>query len=228
MQVFDYDMASDDDVMGGVTLSLADPALLPAEPARFPVLPCTGCVVSSGELELSATFTRTPTPRVEEFWGGLLSIKIVEGMDLIALDKGLFGSGLSDPFIKIQGTKKPKAGGLFGGGRRGVLQKGKVETFAQTKVCKKTLNPMWNERLKAVFKPEHQQNCTLAIFDHDLMSGSDPMGVVNINLNQYKDTGEDTKVWLDVMGCKGCKDATGKIHVHFTWAPELSPEEKAR
>ena len=27
------------------------------------------------------------------------------------------------------------------------------------------------------------------------------------------------------MGCKGCKDATGKIHVHFTWAPELSPEE---
>ena len=68
----------------------------------------------------------------------------------------------------------------------------------------------------------------MALFDYDMMSGADPMGVCQINLNRYVDAEDEVQLWLDVMGCKGCKDATGKIHVSFIWAPELSPDEKKR
>ena len=60
------------------------------------------------------------------------------------------------------------------------------------------------------------------------MSGADPMGICQLNLNQHGNTGEEVNIWLDVMGCKGCKDATGKIHVSFLWAAELSAEDRKR
>ena len=157
LQVFDYDLVGNDDIMGAITLSLADPALLPSEPTLVELLPYTGCAATAGQVLISASFTRTAKPRIEEFWGGVLSIKIIEGMDLIALDKGMFGSGVSDPFVKLQGFKKPSEGGMFGMGKGKKKSKPRIETFSQTKVIKKTLNPMWNERIKGKLGPEHMQ-----------------------------------------------------------------------
>ena len=54
------------------------------------------------------------------------------------------------------------------------------------------------------------------------------MGAAKINLRDYATVDKAVEMWLDVKACKGCPNATGQIKVSFTWAPELSEEEKQR
>ena len=60
------------------------------------------------------------------------------------------------------------------------------------------------------------------------MSGDDPMGVVKINLSEFREEEDTVDRWFTIMGCKGCPKPTGEVHLSFNWAPELSPEEKRR
>ena len=78
------------------------------------------------------------------------------------------------------------------------------------------------------FTPQHDSVISLSIFDYDTMSGDDPMGKVDINLNEFAGVEDPNDLWFDVQPCVGCKNPTGRLHVIFTWAAELSPEEKAR
>jgi hypothetical protein len=237
LEVYDYDTVGDDDIMGCCVVSLTDliqagngggntssSDAVDAVEREDDILPCTGCSTAKGKIKYSINFTRTPTPRIEEFYGGVLSIKVIEAVDLIALDKGMFDSGLSDPFVKIQGYKKTNSSAIHHGGK----SRTKVEILGETKVMKKTLNPVWNERLKCTFLNSFTQTCTIALYDYDRMSGSDPMGIVNINLNDYRDCEDNVDKWYDIIPCKGCKNPTGKIHVNFLWAAEISPEDKLR
>jgi hypothetical protein len=54
------------------------------------------------------------------------------------------------------------------------------------------------------------------------------MGIIKINLHDYSDVDEAVEKWMDVMSCKGCVSPTGQLKINFTWAPELSAEQRRR
>ena len=89
------------------------------------------------------------------------------------------------------------------------------------------------QRITCTLTEQHLQVVTFAIFDQDLGSGDDPMGVVELNLQDYspkndEEAGTCHDEWKEVIGCKGCNGATGRLHLKTIWLPELSPEEMAR
>lgn len=106
------------------------------------VQPTDGCIEGQGQVKVMLNFERVSTPREEEFYGGMLIATVKEGKNLLAMDKSVFSTANSDPFVKLQGYKKGKGWAILSKGKN----KSKLETYDKTKVVKKSLNPVWNHR----------------------------------------------------------------------------------
>ena len=125
-----------------------------------------------------------------------LELTIVAGKDLIAKDGGMFSKATSDPFVKAT------IGHMV---------------LGQTPHVENNLNPEWNADLctdtdVSAAAMQGGRAILLEIFDYDAVSGSDPMGVVSIDVADLVD-GRPLDKWLDVMPCDGCKKAKGQLHV---------------
>ena len=116
-----------------------------------------------------------------------LELTIVAGKDLIAKDGGMFSKATSDPFVKASIGRM---------------------VLGQTPHVENSLNPEWNADLctdtdVSAAAMQGGGAILLAIFDYDAMSGSDPMGVVSINVADLVD-GRPLDKWFDVLPCDGC------------------------
>ena len=138
-------------------------------------------------------------------------IRILEGRNLVAKDKNIFGKHTtSDPYIKIYHANN---------------------YVGETAIVWKTLNPVWkDEKFKLPVIPKALKtfdNVEFNIYDRDRLSSDDSMGTVNVpiplRLNK-KVTG-----WYPVMNGKGtdfCKNATGELRVEIELRPLLSKSFK--
>jgi len=133
--------------------------------------------------------------------GGKLSIEIKNGKDLCVRDKSMFSKGSSDPYIKI----------MLGGSR-------KVGT---TKVIKKSLNPIWNESFQIEVGGKDKPFVVLEIFDKDMLSSDDPMGIITISLTDLVH-GQVIDKNFKVEKCTGANDASGTVHIVAMFDPRVS------
>ena len=130
--------------------------------------------------------------------GCKLELTIFAGKDLVAKDGGMFSKATSGPFVKA----------LIG-----------KHELGKTEWMENNLNPEWNADLCFDTDITHLavscETLTLAVFDYDAMSGSDPMGVVLINIADFMD-GRPVDKWFDIKPCEGCKKTKGQLHVKFS------------
>ncbi|XP_063724647.1 synaptotagmin-1-like isoform X2 [Symsagittifera roscoffensis] len=109
-----------------------------------------------------------------EFQKGELTVGIISASDLVGMDM----SGTSDPYVKV------------------FLMPDKKKKF-ETKVHRKTLNPIFNETFtfKVPFAEIAGQTLMMAVYDFDRFSKHDMIGNVKIPLNSVDlgSTIEDTK-----------------------------------
>jgi Ca2+-dependent lipid-binding protein len=142
-----------------------------------------------------------------------LDITVKSGKGLVAKDgSGLFKLGkakTSDPYVVI--TVDPQG-------------KGKKVKIRETQMCKKTLDPEWNETFKwqaegRQFKPA--SDLVFTIFDRDRGSSDDPMGEVRFPLSSLFD-GQVRDSSFEVKNCSGCKDASGTLQLSVSCAVRRS------
>jgi stress response protein SCP2 len=141
--------------------------------------------------------------------GATIAVQVVSGRNLVAKDRSLFGrkKTTSDPYVQIRCGN---------------------QTYGRTKTIKKNcVSPAWSEIVKIefgadqarVFLTQHTQQpylLDLCIFDEDLLSTDDPMGVVQIPIS-YGSSG--TPMWYTVTAGSGpyhCANATGELQVCAT------------
>ena len=109
-----------------------------------------------------------------DFQKGELTVGIISASDLVGMDM----SGTSDPYVKV------------------FLMPDKKKKF-ETKVHRKTLNPIFNETFtfKVAFAEIAGQTLMMAVYDFDRFSKHDMIGNVKIPLNSVDlgSTIEDTK-----------------------------------
>mmetsp|Transcript_46439 Transcript_46439/g.121885 ORF Transcript_46439/g.121885 Transcript_46439/m.121885 type:complete len:845 (-) Transcript_46439:145-2679(-) len=121
---------------------------------------------------------------------GTLRLKLASASGLMAMDK----NGLSDPYVIAKRGKKSK----------------------QSKVCKKTINPTWDEELEFVnkvsLKKVIKEGLELKIFDKDgFMDSDDIMGSVKVDLNALETT--DTIKFVEAVS------SGGVIKFSIAWEP---------
>lgn len=140
-----------------------------------------------------------------------ITLKILEGRDLVAKDRSLLGKRTtSDPWVEV----------FLGDKNYG----------HKTEVIPKTLDPSWNASFKIMLMGDHARDVLkhtnpfrLVIWDKDLAI-DDCMGVVDIDL---RDTDMSEPKWMPVA--KGdpyhrpkgqrihyCKNASGDLLVQYT------------
>jgi len=104
-------------------------------------------------------------------WSGVVSITIVEGKDLMAMDD----NGFSDPYARvfINGEKH------------------------KTKKKERTLNPKWKERFDFRLTNPLSTKVEFSVWDWDLSGKDDLMGTVTIDLNDYPFEQTNT-LWLEL------------------------------
>jgi hypothetical protein len=92
----------------------------------------------------------------------ILKIKILEGRDLPVMDRS---SGLTDAYVEIRFADYPAQ---------------------KTNVCRRTLNPAWNEEFRLEITDDADlQNAPLEIkvIDHDQITADDTIGMICLDLN---------------------------------------------
>ncbi|XP_063768088.1 synaptotagmin-2-like isoform X1 [Eleginops maclovinus] len=111
-----------------------------------------------------------------DFENAKLTIGILQAADLISMDSG----GTSDPYVKVQ------------------LLPEKKKKY-DTKVHKKTLNPVFNETF--VFKVPYEElggkTLSMSVYDYDRFSKHDVIGEVKIAMNTI-DLGRPIEEWKDL------------------------------
>ena len=101
----DHDLGSGNDPMGQAIIQLNT---LSDKPRKMDVqvLPSRGCFEATGKISIEASYKKNPELLFEEFYGGKLSVQVVEAEGLLAVDSSMFSSVVSsDPYVKLQGTK---------------------------------------------------------------------------------------------------------------------------
>lgn len=142
-------------------------------------------------------------PAVVETGLRLLTVKIVEGKDLIACDS----SGVSDPYIKLslQDVKTQK-----------------LEKF-KSKTIKKTVNPVFNEvfvlgKNVDLLEIENQAILKLMVYDSDTFS-SEEMGKIEIDLKEINQETSLTRKWFTIEKSeKMKKSVSGSILLEFQYS----------
>uniref|UniRef100_A0A8C3G5J3 Synaptotagmin n=1 Tax=Cyclopterus lumpus TaxID=8103 RepID=A0A8C3G5J3_CYCLU len=111
-----------------------------------------------------------------DFENAKLTVGILQAADLISMDSG----GTSDPYVKVQ------------------LLPEKKKKY-DTKVHKKTLNPVFNETF--VFKVPYEElggkTLMMSVYDYDRFSKHDVIGDVKIPMNTI-DLGRPIEEWRDL------------------------------
>lgn len=126
-----------------------------------------------------------------------LHITVVQGRRLEAKDHSLFGTGTSDPQVRL-----------------------KIHGFEQQKTpyIRKTLDPVWNSR--HVFPAVVDSALSLAVIveDHNDLKGADFMGKISIPLNQFNDK-RPSKKWYKLRNKNMEADGIdrGEIELLIHW-----------
>jgi Ca2+-dependent lipid-binding protein len=176
--------------------------------------------------------TLTPAPQglrrteeIEKFRGGKVTLTIIKGSSLKAMDSSMFSKkGSSDPYVKILCRDNTT---------------NKLEVLGKTKTVKKTLNPEWKSEHAFLLTDHHSSIITLTLWDHDSTSGDDPMGIVTLPLASFLSPemggealtetfapsgGKDME--LEVMPCEGCDAPSGTVTVKLSFEQnEADPYE---
>lgn len=127
-----------------------------------------------------------------------LRITILEGSDLVAKDRNLFGKKTtSDPYVQV-----------LAGSDRSYVRLG------QTKTIYKNLNPTWNETINArINYVQHgRSNLRFQIYDEDKLSDHDSMGFMSVPL-EWKDV-QGIPQWYEIPK-NSAKNAKGKIQLQI-------------
>lgn len=126
-----------------------------------------------------------------------LSITAIQAEELPALDMG----GTSDPYVKIY------------------LLPDKKKKF-ETKVHRKTLNPVFNETFvfKVPFSEIATKTLVFAVYDFDRFSKHDQIGEVKIPLN-HVDLAQTIEEWRDLTSVEGEQGILGDICFSLRYVP---------
>ncbi|XP_072128019.1 synaptotagmin-C [Mobula birostris] len=128
-----------------------------------------------------------------------LIVKILKALDLPAKD----ANGFSDPYVKIY------------------LLPDRKKKF-QTKVHRKTLNPIFNEtfHFNVSFNELQNRKLHFSIYDFDRFSRHDLIGqVVLDNLLEFSDLSEGTTMWRDILEGTSEKADLGEINFSLCYLP---------
>lgn len=126
-----------------------------------------------------------------------LSITAIQAEELPALDMG----GTSDPYVKIY------------------LLPDKKKKF-ETKVHRKTLNPVFNETFvfKVPFSEIATKTLVLAVYDFDRFSKHDQIGEVKIPMNHI-DLAQTIEEWRELSSVEGEQGILGDICFSLRYVP---------
>ncbi|CAL8336301.1 unnamed protein product [Lota lota] len=133
-----------------------------------------------------------------DFENTKLTVGILQAADLISMDSG----GTSDPYVKV------------------LLLPDKKKKY-DTKVHKKTLNPVFNETF--VFKVPYEElggkTVVMSVFDYDRFSKHDIIGEVKIPMNTI-DLGQPIEEWKDLESVeKEEPEKLGDICISLRYVP---------
>ncbi|XP_052634187.1 multiple C2 and transmembrane domain-containing protein 1 isoform X2 [Harpia harpyja] len=172
LKVFDYDFGLQDDFIGSafldltslelnkqtdVTLSLKDP--------RYPDHDLGSILLSvllapreeQREVFQSQSLRLSDLHRKSQLWRGIVSITLIEGRELKAMD----ANGLSDPYVKFRlGHQKYKS-----------------------KIVPKTLNPQWREQFDFHLYEERGGIIDITVWDKDAGKKDDFIGRCQVDLS---------------------------------------------
>ncbi|XP_069760467.1 synaptotagmin-1a isoform X2 [Narcine bancroftii] len=132
-----------------------------------------------------------------DFQNNQLIVGIIQAAELPALDVG----GTSDPYVKVfvLPDKKKKY---------------------ETKVHRKTLNPVFNESF--IFKIPYSElggkTLVMAVYDFDRFSKHDVIGEVKVPMNTV-DFGHVTEEWRDLQGAEKEEEKLGDICFSLRYVP---------
>lgn len=134
-----------------------------------------------------------------DFQKGELSVGVMQGADLPGMDM----SGTSDPYVKVY------------------LLPDKKKKF-ETKVHRKTLNPVFNETFtfKVPYAEIGSKTLTFAVYDFDRFSKHDQIGQVKVPLNSV-DLGKVVEEWRDLTSpdTESEKNKLGDICFSLRYVP---------
>lgn len=124
-----------------------------------------------------------------DFNSNNLAVTVIQAEELPALDMG----GTSDPYVKVY------------------LLPDKKKKF-ETKVHRKTLNPVFNEtfNFKVPYSEVIAKTLVFAIFDFDRFSKHDQIGEVKVALNQV-DLAQTLEEWRDLTSVEGEQGQDNKL-----------------
>jgi len=126
-----------------------------------------------------------------------LTVMVIQAEELPALDMG----GTSDPYVKVY------------------LLPDKKKKF-ETKVHRKTLNPVFNEtfNFKVPYSELTTKTLVFAVYDFDRFSKHDQIGEVRIPLNQI-DLAQTIEEWRDLTSVEGEQGILGDICFSLRYVP---------
>uniref|UniRef100_A0A8C1S9W3 Multiple C2 domains, transmembrane 1b n=1 Tax=Cyprinus carpio TaxID=7962 RepID=A0A8C1S9W3_CYPCA len=167
IKVFDYDFGLQDDFMGSAylyldSLELSLDVQLDLQDPHCPDQ-------DLGSLELVVTLFPRSTEdrenlrlsdlyRKSQLWRGIVSIRLIEGRNLIPMDQ----NGLSDPYVKFKlGPQKYKS-----------------------KTIPKTLNPQWREQFDLHLYDEEGGILEISVWDKDIGMRDDFIGQCQLDLSK--------------------------------------------
>ena len=116
---------------------------------------------------------------------------IVEGKDMPKMDSGPFSK--SDLFVEVQVEEKKRS----------------------TKVIKKSLTPIWNEKITLPFERKDAQ-AIFKVYDQDALTSNDLVGEVSVEIMKLKPGPND--LWFTLPEMKGTE---GKLHLVLSLEPTI-------
>ncbi|KAM4052091.1 multiple C2 and transmembrane domain-containing protein 1 isoform 2-T2 [Anomaloglossus baeobatrachus] len=203
VKVFDYDFGLQDDFMGSAFLDLTtlelqsvkDVALNlkdPQHPEHVLGTIYLSVVLSQKDnvcMETPLSMLKSSDPfqtqslritdlhRKSHLWRGIVSITLIEGQDLKAMDT----NGLSDPYVKFRlGHQKYKS-----------------------KTLPKTLNPQWREQFNMQLFEEHGGIIDITVWDKDAGKRDDFIGRCQVDLSALSKE-QTHKLKLNLEEGEGC------------------------
>ncbi|XP_045427709.1 multiple C2 and transmembrane domain-containing protein 1 isoform X14 [Pipistrellus kuhlii] len=173
VKVFDYDFGLQDDFMGSAFLDLTQLELnrptdvtLPLKDPHYPdhdlgiILLSVTLTPKEGEhrdVFQTQSLRLSDVHRKSHLWRGIVSITLIEGRDLKAMDS----NGLSDPYVKFRlGHQKYKS-----------------------KIMPKTLNPQWREQFDFHLYEERGGIIDITAWDKDAGKRDDFIGRCQVDLS---------------------------------------------
>ncbi|XP_062985672.1 multiple C2 and transmembrane domain-containing protein 1 isoform X2 [Elgaria multicarinata webbii] len=172
IKVFDYDFGLQDDFMGSafldlnsleqnrpidVTLSLKDPHYPDQDLGTILLSVLLTPKEQQREVFQTQSIRLSDLHRKSQLWRGIVSITLIEGRELRAMDP----NGLSDPYVKFRlGHQKCKS-----------------------KIMPKTLNPQWREQFDLHIYEERGGIIDITVWDKDAGKKDDFIGRCQVDLS---------------------------------------------